>query len=69
MKETAQKYMYVASTLVGSIIHVMFAMIGVENANLFTTYYTSMLVGIVMFIMFTLGVLDIWKTKHSQTTD
>lgn len=69
MKETAQKYMYVVSTFVGSIIHVVYAMIGVENANIFTTYYTSMLVGIVMFIMFMLGVLDIWKTKHSQTTD
>lgn len=69
MKETAQKYMSVISTFVGSIIHVVYAMIGVENANIFTTYYTSMLVGIVMFIMFMLGVLDIWKTKHSQTTD
>lgn len=69
MKETAQKYMYVVSTFIGSIIHVVYAMIGVENANIFTTYYTSMLVGIVMFIMFMLGVLDIWKTKHSQTTD
>lgn len=69
MKETAQKYMYIVSTFVGSIIHVVYAMIGVENANIFTTYYTSMLVGIVMFIMFMLGVLDIWKTKHSQTTD
>lgn len=69
MKENAQKYMYIVSTFVGSIIHVVYAMIGVENANIFTTYYTSMLVGIVMFIMFMLGVLDIWKTKHSQTTD
>lgn len=69
MKEKAQQYMYVISTFIGGIINIVFAMIGVENANIFTTYYTSMLVGIIMIIMFMLGVLDIWKTKRSQTTD
>ncbi|WP_433912374.1 hypothetical protein [Staphylococcus sp. LKG3-3] len=69
MKETAQKYMYIISTFIGSIVNVLFGMIGVDNANIFTTYYTSMLVGIVMFIMFMLGVLDLWKTKRSQITD
>lgn len=69
MKETAQKYMYIISTFIGSVINMLFGMIGVDNANIFTTYYTSMLVGIVMFIMFMLGVLDLWKTKRSQITD
>lgn len=69
MKEKAQQYMFVISTFIGSIINITYAMIGVENANIFTTYYTSMLVGIVMFIMFMLGVLNIWRTKNSQLID
>ena len=69
MKEKAQQYMYVVSTFIGGIINIAYAMIGVGNANIFTTYYTSMLVGIIMFIMFMLGVLNIWKTKNSQVID
>ena len=69
MKEKAQQYMFVVSTFIGSVINIVYAMIGVENANIFTTYYTSMLVGIIMFIMFMLGVLNIWKTKNSQVID
>lgn len=64
MKEKAQQYMFAISTFIGSIINITYAMIGVGSANIFTTYYTSMLVGIVMFIMFVMGVLNIWKTKH-----
>lgn len=69
MKEKAQQYMFVISTFIGSVINITYAMIGVGSANIFTTYYTSMLVGIIMFIMFMLGVLDLWKTKRSQITD
>lgn len=64
MKEKAQQYMFSISTFIGSIIHITYAMIGVGSANIFTTYYTSMLVGIVMFIMFVMGVLELWKTKR-----
>lgn len=69
MKEKAQQYMFVISTFIGSVINITYAMIGVGSANIFTTYYTSMLVGIIMFIMFMLGVLNIWKTKNSQLID
>lgn len=69
MKEKAQQYMFVVSTFIGGIINIAYAMIGVGNANIFTTYYTSMLVGIIMLIMFMLGVLNIWKTKYLQAID
>lgn len=65
MKEKAQQYMFAISTFIGSIINITYAMIGVGSANIFTTYYTSMLVGIVMFIMFMMGVLELWKMKRS----
>lgn len=65
MKENAQKYMYIISAFFGSIVNLMYGMMGVGNANIFTTYYTSMLIGIVMFIMFMIGVLELWKMKRS----
>lgn len=62
-------YLLCISTLACSFIHLLFGMISVDSASLFTTYYSNMLVGIVHFLLFITGVIDIWKTKISQTTE
>lgn len=69
MNEKSSKYMACISALISGIIHLLFGMISVDHANLPTTYYTELLVGIVLLIVAFIGGVDIWRKKLSQNTD
>lgn len=69
MNEKSNKYMACISAFISGIVHLLFGMISVDHANLPTTYYTELLVGIVLLIVAFLGGVDIWRKKLSQNTD
>lgn len=69
MKPKPQKIMVIGSSFICSVIHLLYGMIGVESANIFITYYTNMLVGIIQASIFLTGVIEFWKIKQLQTSD
>ncbi|MGW7919161.1 hypothetical protein ACWEXK_12120 [Staphylococcus xylosus] len=69
MKEKASKYMSCISAFISGIIHLMFGMMSVDHASLPTTYYTEMLVGIILLIVAFLGGVDLWRKNLSQHTE
>ena len=55
--------MLTIGTLGSGVIHITFAMISVETANVASTYYINMLIGFIQLLVSTTGVLQFGKPK------
>lgn len=56
--------MLTIGALGSGVIHITFAMISVETANVASTYYINMLIGFIQILVSLTGVFAAWKTKN-----
>ena len=56
--------MLTIGTLGSGVIHITFAMISVETANVASTYYINMLIGFIQLLVSTTESFAVWKTKN-----
>ena len=54
----------VLGALGAGIVHLIFGVIATESAILYTTYYFMLLCGVVQFLIFIVGGLQLWKIKQ-----
>lgn len=54
----------VIGAIVCGTIHILFGMVGVDTANLPSTYYSNLFIGVVQYLVFILGVVELWKNKQ-----
>ncbi|WP_204236151.1 hypothetical protein [Mammaliicoccus sciuri] len=54
----------VLGALGASIVHLIFGVIATESAILYTTYYFMLLCGVVQFLIFIVGGIQLWKIKQ-----
>lgn len=57
-------FMLTVGTLGSGVIHITFAMISVETANVPSTYYINMFIGFIQILVSITGVFAVWKTKN-----
>lgn len=62
-KEGVSQILLIVGCAICGTIHILFGMIGVDTANLPSTYYSNMLIGVVQYLVLLTGVNELWKMK------
>lgn len=59
-------YFLAMGGFVGAISQLFYAMISIDHAQLFSTYYTALVLAFAQFILFFIGVVGIWKKVNTN---
>lgn len=62
-KDSVSQILLIIGCAICGTIHILFGMIGVDTANLPSTYYSNILIGVVQYLVLLTGVNELWKTK------
>lgn len=63
LKKFSSSILLIIGASIAGSIHLLFGLLSVKGAEMFTTYYTNLSIAIIEFILVFVGVIKIWKKQ------
>lgn len=66
LKRYSSSILLIIGASIAGSIHLLFGLLSVNGAEMFTTYYTNLSIAIIQFILVFVGVIKLWKKQSKN---